>query len=393
MCESDEWRRGVLRARFPGVPVYDDVRAVYVESAARSSSDGSSAEPDGAGGLHAGTVPRIDLLAGGVPCQDWSVAGKRAGISGERSGLFFEFARLADALRPAWLVFENVPGLLSSCACLRCQDGGGVLPEHRGADFAVVLSTLANVGYGLAWRVFDSRFFGVPQRRRRVFIVGALAGGDPRAAAECAGEILAVGARCGWHPATRGEKGTDVAPTLGASVGGGRGWDANPDRTALIAFTLKSQRGKDGGGIGPEETLVAAPLEASDGHHGYSSPRGDGADNLVVAAPLSHGSNPNSNMAGRRREDDYNLVAYSLRSNERNTSQGNANYISGPASVRRLTPRECERLQALPDDWTNPDGDAPDSRRYAALGDAVTASVAEWIGQRIIDHERPRNAA
>jgi DNA (cytosine-5)-methyltransferase 1 len=112
---------------------------------------------------------------------------------------------------------------------------------------------------------------------------------------------------------------------------------------------------------GSSRSYVAAPLEASDGHHGYSSPRGDGADNLI-ASTLSQGSNPNSNMAGRRREDDENIVA-------------------GEVGVRRLTPRECERLQALPDDWT---AFGADSKRYAALGDAVTATVAEWVGGRIL---------
>jgi site-specific DNA-cytosine methylase len=138
-----------------------------------------------------------------------------------------------------------------------------------------------------------------------------------------------------------------------------------------VAGTLKGQRGKGGGGIGPEETLVAAPL--------------------------SHGSNPNSNMAGRRREDDFNLVPMSGMGNGKITgtlkgfgergwdnSAESADRLVVGASVRRLTPRECERLQGLPDDWTKVPDTAPDSRRYAALGDAVTASVGEWIGRRLM---------
>jgi DNA-cytosine methyltransferase len=104
-------------------------------------------------------VARVDLLCGGFPCQDVSVAGQRRGLAGSRSGLFHEFARIAGTLRPRWLLVENVPGLLSS---------------NGGRDFGVVLGTLADLGYGLGWRVLDSRFFGVPQRRRRVFVVGAL---------------------------------------------------------------------------------------------------------------------------------------------------------------------------------------------------------------------------
>jgi site-specific DNA-cytosine methylase len=114
----------------------------------------------------------------------------------------------------------------------------------------------------------------------------------------------------------------------------------------------------------------------------------------LVAAPLSHGSNPNSNAAGRRREDDENLVmGWNWQSG------GDVRHMFGEQSpslqtqqvpavgVRRLTPTECERLQAWPDGWTNPDGTAPDSRRYAACGDGVTASVAEWIGRRILSTE------
>jgi site-specific DNA-cytosine methylase len=150
----------------------------------------------------------------------------------------------------------------------------------------------------------------------------------------------------------------------------------------LIAGTMKSQRGNGGGGIGPEETLIAAPLTKG-------SATGDGV-----------------NQPGRRQEDDVNLVAYALRKDPGGVGQGhNTNYVAGPlgggndgigrrseedlvthAGVRRLTPTECERLQALPDGWTQL-GDTPDSRRYSALGDAVTATVAEWIGRRLMEAE------
>lgn len=378
------YRRSVLAARFPGVPIYEDVQTLDftawpggVGPRNGAVGAGSRGRPADGRGYELPSTG-VDLLCGGFPCQDLSVAGRRAGLVGDRSGLFFEFARVAESLRPRWLLVENVPGLLSS---------------QGGRDFGCVLGTLAELGYGLAWRILDSRYFGVPQRRRRVFIIGALADGDPRAAAERAGEVLAVGSRCPRHSQKGGEAGQDVAPTLGASVGGDRGWDANPDRTALIA------------------------------------------------APLSHGSNPNSNMAGRRREDDFNLVTHALTSEGHDASEDGTGrgtplvaYPISPdalsrragtaktpspdasgrmrlrdpglgvgvdgepaftlsaaspgavgvaASVRRLTPRECERLQGLPDDWTQLGG-TPDSRRYAALGDAVTVPVAEWIGRRLL---------
>jgi DNA (cytosine-5)-methyltransferase 1 len=309
-CESDPWRRTVLAAHWPGVPVYEDVRDVECAP----EPDGELGRPDqlrdsGDAGTVAGVqTGGVDLLCGGFPCQDLSVAGQRRGLNGDRSGLFFEFARIIDAVRPRWVLLENVPGLLSS---------------NGGRDFGTVLGTLADIGYGVAWRVVDSRFFGVPQRRRRVFIVGTVADGDPRGAAERAGEILAVGTRCPGHPPT-------------------------------------------GESEGPR---VAAPLT-----RGSASGRG-------------------VNEPGRRQEDDVDIVPAlgwnwqtggdfrPMFGEQAPALQKNQTTAVG---VRRLTPVECERLQAWPDGWTNPDGTAPDSRRYAACGDGVTASVAEWIGRRLV---------
>jgi DNA (cytosine-5)-methyltransferase 1 len=132
-CEIDPFCRKVLALRFPGVPCYEDVRLMTAHN-----------------------TPRVDVLVAGVPCQDVSVAGKRAGLHGERTGLFFEFTRLLQELRPQWGVFENVPGLLSS---------------HGGRDFHAVLHTLAECGFRRAYRILDSQHWGVAQRRRRVFIV------------------------------------------------------------------------------------------------------------------------------------------------------------------------------------------------------------------------------
>jgi DNA (cytosine-5)-methyltransferase 1 len=277
--------------------------------------------------------------------------------------LFFEFARVAELVRPRWVLVENVPGLLSS---------------NGGRDFGTVLGTLADLGYGLAWRILDSRFFGVPQRRRRVFIVGARADGDPRAAAERAGQVLAVGTRCPRHPATRGEAGEDVAVASLSGLGSGGPDDNDGQGGRLVSYALNAKRGN----------------------------RDDGESETFVAAPLSHGSNPNSNAAGRRREDDENLVSFfttqpddqaggrgAIKVTEITTapaldtitdarkSERSVRVVSG-ASVRRLTPTECERLQGFPDGWTQLGG-TPDSKRYAALGDAVTVPVAHWIGARL----------
>lgn len=137
--EIDKHCQTVLRHHFPDVPLHDDI-STAIEWAKENDLYG-----------------RVDIVAGGFPCQDVSVAGKRAGISGARSGLFWEALRLANEIRAHTIILENVPGLLSS---------------NQGRDFAVILTALADSGYRhIEWRVLDSQFFGVPQRRRRVFIV------------------------------------------------------------------------------------------------------------------------------------------------------------------------------------------------------------------------------
>ena len=140
--EIDKNARQVLERKFPETQIFNDVTEV--------TSDQLRA---------AGFVPERGIITGGFPCQDLSVAGKRAGLSGGRSGLFWEVVRLARELQPKWLILENVPGLLSS---------------NGGQDMGTVLGALGECGYGFAYRVLDAQYFGVPQRRRRVFIVGCL---------------------------------------------------------------------------------------------------------------------------------------------------------------------------------------------------------------------------
>lgn len=144
-CEIKPFCLDVLERHWPGIPRGTDIRLVQPQE-----------------------IPEADLWAGGFPCQDISLArmGPRNGLQGSQSGLFFEFARLLEARRPKIVILENVAGLLSS---------------NEGRDFGLVVRTLADLGYGVAWRVLDSRYFGVPQSRTRVFIVGYL--GDPQAAA------------------------------------------------------------------------------------------------------------------------------------------------------------------------------------------------------------------
>jgi len=139
-CEIDKNANKILAQHFPNAKLFSDVQEVTGEQLIR-----------------AGFKPRNGIITGGFPCQDLSVAGRRAGLAGERSGLFWEIARLIQETETEWFILENVPGLLSS---------------NKGKDMGIVIGTLADLGYSVAWRVLDAQYFGVPQRRRRVFIVG-----------------------------------------------------------------------------------------------------------------------------------------------------------------------------------------------------------------------------
>ncbi len=383
-AESDAHCRAVLHRHWPDVPILDDVRSV----------DGS-------------IKIKADIVSGGFPCQDISVAGRRAGLAGERSGLWWEFHRILAAIRPAWVVVENVPGLLSS---------------NGGRDMGAILGALGDLGYGYAYRVLDAQFFGVAQRRRRVFIVGCL--GDVRRAAAV---LLEPEGLC-WNPPQGGEARTGVAALTATGVGT-CGADDNQAQAghliAQVSHTLTAQRGQrlDPTGqdfvvspltcrpyadaVAQESGLVvASALTSSAGHHGHSSPRGDGADNLVVAG-FSGGQGSRARSIGYAVEQSPTLRAAESGSNRApcvlafQPQAGGATALSigenAPTltdsqiaactdgySVRRLTPTECERLQGFPDGWTEGHSD---SQRYKMLGNAVAVPVAEWILGRIESRE------
>ena len=253
----------------------------------------------------------IDVLAGGTPCQSFSVAGRRGGLDDARGNLAIEFCRLAGRLRPRWIVWENVPGVLSS---------------NGGRDFGSIIGALAELGYGCAWRVLDAQFLGVPQRRRRVFVVGHL--GDWRRAAAV---LLEREGLCRDTPARRKAR-EDVAGSLGGGTGE-RGWCNDLDRSGAFVSMSLNAKGGCGRLDGESETFVASGC-------GYWS-ESESAETLGT---------------------------------------------QGPLAVRRLTPRECERLQGMSDDYTlipyrgKPAADGP---RYRAIGNSMAVPVMRWIGRRI----------
>ena len=183
--EIDKKAQEVLKKHFPNSTIFGDITGVTGEQLRA-----------------AGFIAKGGIITGGFPCQDLSVAGKRAGLGGSRSGLFWEICRLLDETSAENFILENVPGLLSS---------------NQGADMAVVLEALVERGYRIAYRVLDAQHFGVPQRRRRVFIVGCL--GDARGTPE---EILAIAeGRAGYlAQIEQGKRSTTDLITTGFGNGG-----------------------------------------------------------------------------------------------------------------------------------------------------------------------------
>ena len=271
-CEIEPFCRAVLERRWPTVPKTTDIKE-----------------------LQGADIPISDVWVAGFPCQDVSLArmGKRHGLRGRQSGLFYEFARLVSEGRPRLFVLENVSGLLSS---------------HGGRDFGTVLGTMAELGYSLGWRLLDSQHFGVPQSRKRVFVVGSDRdwGGPP--------QIL-------------------FEPQCGEGMPAARGSDGKKPVSPFARVVEHS---------GPERPVTKA-----------------------IA---------------------YCLYAESARHTGTDWSR---NYVSYPrkGEVRRLTPGECEGVMAFPAGWTDLrvglEGEALDTARYHALGNAVTPPVAEWLAHRV----------
>jgi DNA (cytosine-5)-methyltransferase 1 len=315
-------------------------------------------------------LTKVEIIAAGVPCQDVSVAGKRRGLAGERTGLFYDFARLLRELRPAWVVFENVPGLLSS---------------NRGRDFAEVLRVLmVECGYGVSWRVLDSRFFGVAQRRRRLFIVGCR--GKP-----CPAEILFEPSSGERDFAESRKAGQSLAYSLAAGSGGSKFGSGRDRQDTFVSYSLRenSRNTSQGPGNFIANSITKSYAKGADTH-------GHGPVNLI-ADSLSAGSFDASHSPGRRREDDTNLVSGTIGAGQsggfRTTDLDNSGVFvaaltstdGGYSADRASSNNYVECQETNPDRMRDATGlpEGMDSARYRALGNAVTVQVAEWIARRI----------
>ena len=251
--------------------------------------------------INAAELPDFDLLVGGFPCQAFSIAGKRKGFDEARGTLFFDIARILAVKRPRCVLLENVKGLLS---------------HDNGKTFSTIIGILTDIGYHVQWQVLNSKDFGVPQNRERVFIVGHLGEG-------CSREVFPIG-----------EANTKTLNEITSGESQGyRTYD-----TRGLATCQASQAG----GLGAKTGLYAIPVLTPDREE--------------------------KRQNGRRMKDDGE-PSFTL------TSQDKHGVFDG-YRIRRLTPTECERLQGFPDGWTSI---LSDSQRYKCLGNAVTVNVIEAI--------------
>jgi len=315
--EIDKFPSAVLNHHFPSVPNLGDMTN-YKEW------------PD----------EPISLLVGGTPCQSFSVAGLRKGLDDPRGNLMLTYLGIADRYKPKWLVWENVPGVLSS---------------NKGRDFGTFLGALGALGYGFAYRVLDAQYFGVAQRRRRVFVVGYL--GDWRRAAA----VLFERESLSGNPAPSREAKQDVAGTVTTRSGSGGSGGLGTDEACGGFLQPVTNRMRGFGDYIDDET--ASALKARD----YK----DATDLIAFSAEMS------GTQAASTPEVSPTL------------SVGHTTAVADRLCVRRLTPIECERLQGFPDNYTRipwrnkaPD-DCPDGPRYKAMGNSMAVPVMRWIGERI----------
>ena len=273
-------------------------------------------------------IPDHDLLVGGFPCQAFSIAGKRRGFDDTRGTLFFEIARILKDKKPSYFILENVKGLLS---------------HDNGSTFKTIISALTELGYDLQWQVLNSKNFGVPQNRERVFIVGHIRG-------QSRPEVFPIGCNSAEDYAVYEGK-REIAQTINATYARNQS-DAQYVVEQPQAFRVRSING------------VSSTLQGEAG--------GTGAKTGLYAIPVLTPDRVEKRQNGRRFKENGD-PAFTL------TSQ-DIHGVSDGMRIRRLTPTECERLQGFPDGWTE---GISDTQRYKCLGNAVTVNVVYEIAKRL----------
>lgn len=309
--------------------------------------------------IRAEEMPDFDLLCAGFPCQSFSVAGKRRGFKDARGTLFFDIARVLKAKQPPFFILENVPGLLS---------------HDEGRTFTAILGTLSELGYGVEWQVLNSRDFGVPQSRRRVYIVGYL---DPK----CAGKILPLPAADGKAlvQIVSGAQGTRVYDPSGAactqlaSSGGGGG------KTGLYLVSCNRRKGIS------DRRESARTLTASYSK-GICANQGRDGVLLVKEATKRGYSEAGPGDSADTSYADQNKKRARVGHGIANTITTNADkaVVGTDMRIRRLTPRECLRLQGFSDGQIDRLlAVTSDTQAYKQAGNAVTVNVVHALALRL----------
>lgn len=383
--EIDPFCNAVLKTRFPAVPNLGDIQHVDWRH-------------------YRG---RANVVIGGSPCQSFSIAGKREGLKGA-SGLMFEYIRAVREILPECFIWENVPGALSS--------------EH-GRAFGLLLQQMDALGYNLAWRILDAQFFGLAQRRERVFLVGVL--GDATRACEILFEPQGVP----WGAESSKEKRAQLTSTTrarpyhagfkygAAASAGSLGYaiEQSPTLTSdwhcpaicygIVGNIIGRTPENGGNGLGycnPDEEAMYT-LTATDRHAIAYTPQQTREITCMTSTHTnSYVGSETCGCLTAHISKDAPVVAFAQ--NERDEVRligrkgdhvgaipaapgiKQSSHVLEEFGVRRLTPTECERLQGFPDGWTDIEyrgKPAPDTQRYKSLGNSMAVPVVEWIGKRI----------
>jgi DNA (cytosine-5)-methyltransferase 1 len=345
----------------------------------------------------------VDVVVGGTPCQSFSVAGLRKGMEDPRGNLALTFCAILDKFRPKWFIWENVPGVLSS---------------NKGRDFGSFLGALAELGYGASYRVLDAQNFGVPQRRRRVFVVGHL--GDWRPSAE----VLFESESLSWD-SDKGRKKRKDSTSIpkGSTRVQGKGV-ATPllHQDHIDALCARDYKGLNSDSLDkkaivevfenhPQDSRVK---EMGDTCQTVTSTWGGGGGNIPF---VLGGQHPNAAIAENESPtltnamgsggghvpilnepvafDTYNTTVSDTNQTIKSPNGGvqeSVGTIFNNMAVRKLTPVECERLQGFPDNYTNIKENCPDGHRYKAMGNSMAVPVMRWIGERINNYKEENYA-
>lgn len=401
-CEFEKFPSAVLAHHYPDVPNLGDMTKIEEKDEYNDRS--------------------IDLLVGGTPCQSFSIAGLRKGLDDDRGNLALKFCQILRDKQPRWFIWENVPGVLSS---------------NEGRDFAAILSGFSECGYGFSYRILDAQYFGVPQRRRRVFVVGYL--GDWRPAAS----VLFEQESLHGNPPPRRKKEQRVAPTVTSGPPFSRTGNERVECEAIVIDRAAFNQGKNalyepmiaesetmpslvargphavahrrdipcsetvgaltdgahnGGGLNGQDAYTGRILPVI---HGTQDPdvlydkahtlgRNHGQENAVCIPIHDKATRFGGNKDTERQDGAGNGLGIGKENDPAYTvTAGDKNAVYLDMAVRRLTPVECERLQGFKDNHTQipwrgkKAEDCPDGPRYKTMGNSMARPVMLWLGERI----------